>query len=186
MIYKRGFKVATMDDLTKSGIKILNAHAKLGTLPFNAKELAEFLNTPELLVHLGTIDGKGEPDDVRPTWYYFDSLNDKLYVGTNKKLSKMIHNLEKNNKTISFCIDDSRPDQYKDVRGKADASSCIKSKESEGGQFEDETSLSSRKPSLAHSITPFVVPSLMERRNNHILLATAICDHWGTSTFTAS
>lgn len=113
--------MATMDDLTKSGIKILNAHAKLGTLPFNAKELAEFLSTPELLVHLGTIDGKGEPDDVRPTWYYFDSLNDRLYVGTNKKLSKMIHNLEKN-KTISFCIDDSRPDQYKGVREKADVS----------------------------------------------------------------
>lgn len=111
--------MATMDHLTKSGIRILNVHAKLGTLPFNAKELAEFLSTPELLIHLGTIDGKGEPDDVRPIWYYFDSLNDRLYVETNKKLSKMIHNLEKN-KTISFCIDDSRPDKYKGVRGKAE------------------------------------------------------------------
>jgi hypothetical protein len=67
------------------------------------------------------------------------------------------------------------------------ASSCIKSKESEGGQFEDGTSLSSRKitPSLAHSVTLVVAPSLMERRNNRILLATVICDHWGTSTFYA-
>ena len=108
-------------DSTKTGIKIINAHAKLGTRPLNAKEITEFLRTPELLVHLGTIDASGEPDDVRPTWYYFDSLNDRLYVGTNKKLSKMIRNLEKN-KTISFCIDDSRPDQYKGVRGKGDVS----------------------------------------------------------------
>ncbi|HEY7569927.1 MAG TPA: pyridoxamine 5'-phosphate oxidase family protein [Nitrososphaeraceae archaeon] len=110
-----------MSDSTTTGIKIINAHGKLGTLPLNAKELTEFLKTPELLVHLGTIDEKGEPDDVRPTWYYFDSLNDRLYVGTNKKLSKMIRNLEKN-MTISFCIDDSRPDQYKGVRGKGDVS----------------------------------------------------------------
>jgi general stress protein 26 len=110
-----------MNDFTTSGVKIFNAHSKLGTLPLNAKELTEFLRTSELLVRLGTIDEKGEPDDVRPTWYYFDSLIDRLYVGTNKKLSKMIRNLEKN-KIISFCIDDSRPDQYKGVRGKGDVS----------------------------------------------------------------
>jgi hypothetical protein len=117
----RGIIVVTMSDSTKTGIKIINAHAKLGTRPFTAKELTEFLRTPELLVHLGTIDESGEPDDVRPTWYYFDSLIDRLYVGTNKKLSKMIRNLEKNN-TISFCIDDSRPNQYKGIRGKGDVS----------------------------------------------------------------
>ena len=33
----------------------------------------------------------------------------------------MIHNLEKN-RIISFCIYDSRPDQYKGVRGKGDVS----------------------------------------------------------------
>ena len=108
-----------MNDSTTSGVKIFNAHSKLSTLPLNAKELTEFLRTPELLVRLGTIDEKGEPDDVRPTWYYFDSLNDRLYVGTNKELSKMVRNLEKV-KIISFCIDDSRPDQYKGVRGKGD------------------------------------------------------------------
>lgn len=110
-----------MSDSTKTGIKILNAHAKLGTLSLNAKDLIEFLRTPELLVRLGTIDEEGEPDDVRPTWYYFDSLKDRLYVGTNKKLSKMIRNLEKN-KTISFCIDDSRPENYRGIRGKGDVS----------------------------------------------------------------
>ena len=41
-----------MSDLTKSGIKIFNAHAKLGTRPLTAEELAEFLGTPELLVRL--------------------------------------------------------------------------------------------------------------------------------------
>jgi general stress protein 26 len=108
-------------NLTKSGIKIINAHAKLGTLPLAPGELTEFLRRPELLVRLGTVDKKGEPDDVRPTWYYFDSLKDRLYIGTIKKLSKMIRNLEKN-KTISFCIDDSRHEHYKGVRGKGDVS----------------------------------------------------------------
>lgn len=110
-----------MNYLTKSGIKIINAHAKLGTLPLTPEELIDFLRRPELLVRLGTVDNKGEPDDVRPTWYYFDGLKDRLYIGTNKKLSKMIRNLEKNT-TISFCIDDSRPDHYKGVRGKGDVS----------------------------------------------------------------
>ena len=55
-----------MSDLTKSGIKIFNAHAKLGTRPLTAEELAEFLGTPELLVRLGTIDEKGEPDTIEP------------------------------------------------------------------------------------------------------------------------
>lgn len=105
--------------LQRLGLKSLTLIANQVHPPLNAKELTEFLRTPELLVRLGTIDEKGEPDDVRPTWYYFDSLNDRLYVGTNKKLSKMVRNLEKN-KIISFCIDDSRPDQYKCVRGKGD------------------------------------------------------------------
>jgi general stress protein 26 len=113
--------VVDMSDSTKTGIRILNAHTKLGTLPLNAKKLIEFLRTPELLVRLGTIDEKGEPDDVRPSWYYFDNIKDRLYVGTNKKLSKMIRNLEKN-KIISFCIDDSRPENYSGVRGKGDVS----------------------------------------------------------------
>jgi hypothetical protein len=110
-----------MSNSTKTGIKIINAHAKLGTQPLNARELIDFLRTPELLIRLGTIDKKGEPDDVRPTWYYFDYLKDRLYIGTNKKLSKIIRNLEKN-KTISFCIDDSRPENYRGVRGKGDVS----------------------------------------------------------------
>jgi hypothetical protein len=71
-----------MSDSTKSGVKIFNAHAKLGTPLLNAKKLSEFLRTPELLVRVGTVDEKAEPDDVRPTWYYFDSLNDRLYVGS--------------------------------------------------------------------------------------------------------
>lgn len=56
-----------MSDSTKSGVKIFNAHAKLGTPLLNAKKLSEFLRTPELLVRVGTIDEKAEPDDVRPT-----------------------------------------------------------------------------------------------------------------------
>lgn len=118
-----GKRILIMNNLSKSGIKIFNAHAKVGTLPLTQKELIDFLETRELLIHLGTVDKNGEPDDVRPTWYYFDSLKDRLYVATNKKLSKMVGNLEKS-KVISFCIDDSRPDQYKGVRGKGDVSIC--------------------------------------------------------------
>jgi general stress protein 26 len=121
VILKNGNEMLIMNDFSKSGIKILNAHTKLGTLPLTQKELIDFLDTPELLIHLGTVDKYGEQDDVRPTWYYFDSLKDRLYVATNKRLSKMVCNLEKN-KIISFCIDDSRPAQYKGVRGKGDVS----------------------------------------------------------------
>ena len=41
-----------MNDSTTSGVKIFNAHSKLSTPPLNAKELTEFLRTPELLVRL--------------------------------------------------------------------------------------------------------------------------------------
>ena len=63
-------------NLTKSGIKIINARTKLGMPPLTPPGLINFLKRPELLVRFRTVDKKGEPDDVHRTWYYFDSLKD--------------------------------------------------------------------------------------------------------------
>ena len=59
----------------------------------------KFLNEQKIL-HLGTIDPKGNPHIV-PVWYKYQS--GKLYIGTNTD-TKKAKNLKKN-KRVSFCID---------------------------------------------------------------------------------
>jgi len=73
-------------------------------------------NNGRLLIHMGTIDEKGEPN-VFPTGYYFDKEADKIYITTPKK-SKKISNLRLKS-IIAYCIDDPNP-PYKGVRGKAE------------------------------------------------------------------
>lgn len=94
-------------------MKILNASPGFGS-PLNEQEIKDFLANSKLNVHLGTVDEKQEPN-IHPTWYYFDTINNKLYVETSKS-SKKISNLVKN-KTVYFCIDEPNP-PYKGVRGK--------------------------------------------------------------------
>ena len=94
-------------------MKILNA-APTMSLPLSEQELTDFLTNSKINIHLGTLDEKQEPN-IHPAWFYYNSLNDKLYIETNKT-SKKISNIRKN-KTVYFCIDEPNL-PYKGVRGK--------------------------------------------------------------------
>ncbi len=94
-------------------MKILHASPGFGS-PLTEQEIKNFLSESKLNAHLGTVDEKQEPN-VHPTWFYYDDLNNKIYVETSAK-SKKSSNINKNN-TIYFCIDEPNP-PYKGVRGK--------------------------------------------------------------------
>jgi nitroimidazol reductase NimA-like FMN-containing flavoprotein (pyridoxamine 5'-phosphate oxidase superfamily) len=95
-------------------VKVISAKDPLaGTM--TEKESKDFLENKDLLIHIGTVDEKGEPF-VTPTGFYFDRDLDKIYITTQKN-SKKVDNLRRRN-TIYFCIDDPTP-PYKGVRGKA-------------------------------------------------------------------
>lgn len=94
-------------------MKIFHASPGFGS-PLTEPEVKNFLSTSKLNVHLGTIDEKQEPN-VHPTWFYYDDLNNRIYVETSAK-SKKSSNINKNN-TVYFCIDEPNP-PYKGVRGK--------------------------------------------------------------------
>ena len=94
-------------------IKILDASPGIGG-PLTEQETKEFLTTKVLNVHLGTVDDKGHAN-IHPTWYYYDPLEEKIYVMTGRQ-SKKRQNLMKN-ELIYFCIDDPHS-PYKGVRGK--------------------------------------------------------------------
>src|SRR5215207_8094106 len=103
-----------MQDVIRTMVKVLSANDPLAG-PMTEKESKDFLENKELLIHIGTVDEKGEPI-VTPTGYYFDRDSDKIYITTQKN-SKKVNNLRRKN-TIYFCIDDPTP-PYKGVRGKA-------------------------------------------------------------------
>jgi uncharacterized pyridoxamine 5'-phosphate oxidase family protein len=99
-------------------VKVISAHKDpSGRSPQMTEEYVKnFLtnNNGRLLIHMGTVDEKGEPN-VFPTGYY-DRNSDKIYITTPKR-SKKISNL-KLKSIIAYCIDDPNP-PYKGVRGKA-------------------------------------------------------------------
>ena len=76
-------------------VKVISAHKdpRGGSPPMTEEDVKNFLtnNNGRLLIHMGTIDEKGEPN-VFPTGYYFDRDSDKIYITTPKK-SKKISNL---------------------------------------------------------------------------------------------
>ena len=96
-------------------LKILNASPGFGA-PFSEQEIKDFLTTKVLMLHLGTVDGKGHAN-IHPVAYYYDPSNNKFYVLTEKK-SKKVRNLKKN-EIVYFCVDDPNP-PYKGARGKGD------------------------------------------------------------------
>jgi nitroimidazol reductase NimA-like FMN-containing flavoprotein (pyridoxamine 5'-phosphate oxidase superfamily) len=103
-----------MQGVIRTMVKVLRANDPLAG-PMTEKESKDFLENKDLLIHIGTVDEKGEPI-VTPTGYYFDRDLDKIYITTQKN-SKKVSNLRRKN-AIYFCIDDPTP-PYKGVRGKA-------------------------------------------------------------------
>jgi nitroimidazol reductase NimA-like FMN-containing flavoprotein (pyridoxamine 5'-phosphate oxidase superfamily) len=99
-------------------VKVISAHKDVSSayLPMTEENVKNFLtnNNGRLLIHLGTVDEKGEPN-VFPTGYYFDTDSDKIYIAT-LKTSKKVSNLRVKS-IVSYCIDDPSP-PYKEVRGK--------------------------------------------------------------------
>ena len=80
------------------------------------QETKNFLanNANNLLMRMGRIDGKGEPN-VTVTAFYFDDPSEKILVVTQKDSKKVQH--LKNRNIMSYCIDDSNP-PYTGVRDK--------------------------------------------------------------------
>lgn len=95
-------------------VRVINADPEMGT-GMTEKEAKEFMTTRTIL-HMGTVDKKGE-SNVAPFGYYFNSDSNKIYITTHKN-SKKVRNLS-NKKIISFCVDDPNP-PYKGVRGKGE------------------------------------------------------------------
>jgi len=95
-------------------MKIINAQAASETM--TEPETKNFLanNANNLLMRMGTIDGKGEPN-VTVTAFYFDEPSEKILVVTQNGSKKVQH--LKNRNIMSYCIDDPNP-PYTGVRGK--------------------------------------------------------------------
>jgi uncharacterized pyridoxamine 5'-phosphate oxidase family protein len=96
-------------------MKIISAHSAFSE-PMTENETKHFLanSNNNLLMHIGTIDSKEEPN-VTVTAFYFDERTEKIYVTTLRSSKKVQHLNNKN--IISFCIDDPNV-PYKGVRGK--------------------------------------------------------------------
>lgn len=96
-------------------MKIINAFPEVGE-PMTEEETKNFManNDNNLLVRVGIINDKGEPNMI-PLAYYFDTTLNKIYMNT-LKATKKVHSLRKNN-VIAYCIDDPKF-PFKGVRGK--------------------------------------------------------------------
>jgi general stress protein 26 len=95
-------------------LKIINAQA--GSETMTEEETKDFLsnNANNLLMRIGTIDEKGEPN-VSVTAFYFDEPSEKIFLATQKDSKKVQH--LKNRNILSYCIDQPNP-PYTGVRGK--------------------------------------------------------------------
>ena len=71
-------------------------------------------NDNNLLIRLGIIDEKGEPN-VSPFAYYYYDVSNSIYF-TTRVTTKKISNLRRRN-IVGYCIDDPDP-PFKGVRGK--------------------------------------------------------------------
>jgi nitroimidazol reductase NimA-like FMN-containing flavoprotein (pyridoxamine 5'-phosphate oxidase superfamily) len=94
-------------------MRIYNASPGFG-VPLTENEISHFLTNSKLNIHIGTLDRQEEPN-IHPTWYYFDTTNNRFYIETSKK-SRKTENLNAKN-VIYYCVDDPNL-PYKGVRGK--------------------------------------------------------------------
>jgi nitroimidazol reductase NimA-like FMN-containing flavoprotein (pyridoxamine 5'-phosphate oxidase superfamily) len=77
-------------------MKIINAFQGMGD-PMTEEETKNYMPSSDnsLLIPLGLIDEKGEPNIV-PIAYYFDDISNKIYLNTLKTIKK-VRNLRKKN-----------------------------------------------------------------------------------------
>lgn len=68
-------------------MKILDASEPEFSGPMIEDEVRNFLVNSKKLVHISTLDEKGEPN-IHPTWYYFDNNYDKIYIESGKESRK--------------------------------------------------------------------------------------------------
>jgi general stress protein 26 len=94
-------------------MRIYNASPGFGA-PLTENEISHFLTNSKLNIHIGTLNRQEEPN-IHPTWYYFDTTNNRFYIETSKR-SRKTENLNAKN-VIYYCVDDPTP-PYKGVRGK--------------------------------------------------------------------
>ena len=92
-------------------MKVIGAIA--GTPPMSKEEIDAFLQK-NLILQIGTIDKKGDPN-ILPIWFNYDRSREKLLILT-LKTSKKIHNIRKK-ATIYFSIDEQNF-PYRGVKGK--------------------------------------------------------------------
>jgi general stress protein 26 len=95
-------------------MKIVDASEPEFGGPMTEDEVKDFLINSKKNVHISTLDEKQEPN-IHPTWYYFDSINNKLYIESGKG-SRKTQNIRRNS-TMYYCVDDDNI-PYKGVRGK--------------------------------------------------------------------
>ena len=95
-------------------MKIINTFSGMGE-QMAEDEVKRFMtnNDNNLLIRLGIIDEKGEPN-VAPFVYYYDNVSNSIYF-TTRVTTKKVSNLRRRN-IVGYCIDD--PDSpFKGVRG---------------------------------------------------------------------
>lgn len=80
------------------------------------EEVKSFManNDNNLLIRLGIIDEKGEPN-VAPLAYYYDDVSNSIYFTTRVTTKKVSSVIRRN--IVGYCIDDPNP-PFKGVRGK--------------------------------------------------------------------
>lgn len=98
-------------------MKIINAYPGSPNEPMTEEETRNFMTNKDnnLLIHVGLIDEKGEPNVIHLA-YYFDDISNKIYINT-LKATKKVRDLRRNS-IIAYCIDDPKF-PFKRVRGKA-------------------------------------------------------------------
>ncbi len=76
-------------------MKIINAYPGSPNDSMTEEETKNFLanNDNSLLIRIGVLDEKGEPN-VIPLAYYFDIISNKIYINT-LKTTKKVNNLKK-------------------------------------------------------------------------------------------
>lgn len=96
-------------------MKIINTYPGMGE-PMTEYEVKSFMtnNDNNLLIRLGIIDEKGEPN-ISPLEYYYDDVFNSIYF-TTQVPTKKVSSLRRRN-IVGFCIDDPNT-PFKGVRDK--------------------------------------------------------------------